>query len=454
MKSPFLQIMLIISSLAAFSGSIAHAQATASKPALALAPAPTGTPKVKEFEVHNPRLKPVDISREPVTALATHPEWHIVKSAIGFRIYAKADASGLDSGGDKSPCGVVNFLVSSFAKLDSKLKSIEPSNGGGQVDSKVSTNQANGYCVAEIGASLPRAIGPLLYRHSFYDGPSGWTAVLFVNQMIATQRYTDDSEFTQLMGTPICRTVGKSELPLAGDIGIARNHLDDGRFRELNAFVLVAPDMVFTRDDGTRGSPYALESMNYFLTTQHLNTLPARCRDGDASNNSGCPTELIYKRCESLPNYRALHQLAPNLSPLKQSLDQILALEKRVEPFTLGQADLKDGELMDIITVHGASFDAFNAASEDLIKKVDPTDPAWLVASQDRSALVGVATQISAIAAQQSNTVTGETRYYAHEPWQAVVLGTTIPVGPSGPVTRYLLCAPFSRDPACPARLK
>lgn len=316
---------------------------------------------------------------------------------------------------------------------------------------KISTTLSSGFCASEIGDDLPISIKNLFDRHAFYDGPSSWTSTLLIKQMIQTQRAVDDSEFRQLMNSPVCHTLAKSEAPTAGDIGIIRFHLDDGRYREQSAFVRIAPDMVFTRDDSSRNSPYALESMNYVLSSQHLDKLPSRCRDDDASNNSGCPIELSYKRCSSLQNYREQHPLKAELAQLRKVLDQVLLLEKKIEPYTLASQAKSDDNFDEVLTAHSANFDAFNDATSSLLKTNDPSDPAWFYAGQTRSILVALAVQISGIAVQKGDPMIGVTKLYAHEPWQGVRLGTQIPTGPDGPVTSYLLCAPFARDANCPA---
>lgn len=74
-----------------------------------------------------------------------------------------------------------------------------------------------------------------------------WNAALYFNKVSASLRYVDGNEFDQVLRSPLCRELPKSEHPRPGDIGAMSYKRSDYSIDHQHAFIYLNDNLIFQK---------------------------------------------------------------------------------------------------------------------------------------------------------------------------------------------------------------
>jgi len=352
-------------------------------------------------------------------------EWHLIRDGASLRLLARS-------------CTFVNRTMDTFDAWKRRH--------GEQPGPRPALRNFSGYCTADVTGLLPSKIAPLIHAHSFFSGPNSWNAVLIEARVVNIRRYTDETEFRSALASPLCRPIPSGEDLRLGDIGAIRARPDPkGPAIHAHAFTRLDQDLIYTKDDLSYDTPYAIQSISHALQLFKLDTAPVECRDERNDNNTKCGVWLEYFRCR--PKAEVTAQLGWSVPPRARALtERASRLEARVSGYTLGTEryndDLQQGLAEEVVSY----FNENDALETAVLEELGPQEGPWFFLSSLRSTFISLAYQVSGLTTGM-RPQGEETIWYKHEPWQGVILSPAFEPGssPQGPVVRWLTCLPGQR---------
>lgn len=149
----------------------------------------------------------------------------------------------------------------------------------------------------EITHLVPTLALELHGRDPFCEGPNCWNAALYEARVLPHLRFSDSSEFAQILGTQ-CQLRGlvPGDLPYPGDIAAIRERTDGRTWKEVHGFIFVGP-LSFSKNDMGKSSPWRMRT----LAEEHeaYGYMPQpECESPDLSNiPASCYRFVSYYHC-------------------------------------------------------------------------------------------------------------------------------------------------------------
>lgn len=183
---------------------------------------------------------------------------------------------------------------------------------------------STGACTVEIEPYIPERLKEVLNRNPKRNGPNCWNSAVVLSQFVPGLRYTDDSEFSFWLGSPLCRQLGGSEPREPGDIMAIRNPTDSSS-SEVHGYIYISEGYVYSKNGFGKWAPFTLTSEKHVREVYGLQSQPEHCWKAQGKPK-GCARFANAYRCVSFEDYLKKH---PDVASdeLKRQLEYMRKLE-------------------------------------------------------------------------------------------------------------------------------
>ncbi len=250
-------------------------------------------------------------------------------AAAAPRFYRDASTPGSPFTVEASTCDEAGKIYSALEQWKARLGESVPSTPPPPFQKTASG------CIVSLENAAPEFVKK-------YDGVkvvenwgNCWGTVLAAAGMVPDFIDTHSmEEGTQLwVDSPLCSPVPQSQKPQPGDLISIGTPLSSSMLRHTHGMVYVGEGLVFSKNDGSTATPFAVQSMDDVLKVYPVENSPS-CRQANPKNYGKCSTVMTYYRCTTMNQLtqNPAHPISANLSACFAKMGE---LENRVRARSL-----------------------------------------------------------------------------------------------------------------------
>lgn len=190
---------------------------------------------------------------------------------------------------------------------------------------------AQGYKLL-VTASIPTHLHNHLERCPKVDGPNCWNAALVATKILDSFRYTDSTEFTFWLNSPLCRELRTTEALIPGDVGSISGLQTFGPEDEAlhsHGFIYLNQETAFEKPGLSKtDGGLQFSSLQKIINTYKVKPECTRVKSNTYIKE--CKQQINYYRCTSLEDYL---KDKPELNKKYSCYSNLMNLEKNIEKY-------------------------------------------------------------------------------------------------------------------------
>lgn len=235
-----------------------------------------------------------------IADLPAHAKFEKSSSVGDQTIHVERDLSGRIILSAAS-CDILESQVTGLSDWSTKLGD---NHSAGAACTCEEGNEGNEKCQVDVTKVVPDVVRKLQGFLPEYTGPNCWNAALVIGKIVPELRYSDPSEMTFWLDSPLCRELPADEKSKAGDIVAVRDK--DGV--EQHAYIYVTEQIAFSKNGAENTAPYTLESPWNVLFRYDVRE---GCRKVLGDVDPRCPNYTNFYDCEPLDDFMSGLKTAP-----------------------------------------------------------------------------------------------------------------------------------------------
>lgn len=222
----------------------------------------------------------------------------------------------------------------------------------------------SGSCKVDLTSVMPKSALEKQNVELVKNGPNSWNSTLVSAGILPNHRYTQKSEMSFWMGSPLCKERRGDEVTQPGDIIAIRN----SRGEEIHGFTHLTEELSYTKNGFRAGTTYQLsppdEIYKKYAVAPHCKKIS---KSPSAAQN--CPFYANIFRCDSMEEY--LEKNPMHDKELRENWKELDKLDCQLSGMTF-----KDTFSSDQTAILNAAIQSVMYMAEDQIAstKVSPED--------------------------------------------------------------------------------
>lgn len=222
----------------------------------------------------------------------------------------------------------------------------------------------SGKCKVDLTSVMPKAALDKQNVELVKNGPNSWNSSLVSAGILSNHRYTQKSEMSFWMSSPLCRERAANEASQPGDIIAIRN----SKGEEIHGFTHLTKDLSYTKNGFRAGTTYQLSPPDEIYKKYAVGP---GCQKINKSPSAGqnCPFYANVFRCDSMDEYlekNPMHSkdLRENWKELDK-LDCALSGMMFKDTFTADQSIILETAISSVLALAEEQIASTKVSAED-----------------------------------------------------------------------------------------